>query len=65
MTRGYIFRKVNNIVAYLINSRKFLSRVHVIVRIERVVFVVITWFVGANNDISYGLSSVNFYEILY
>lgn len=65
MTRGYIIRKVNNIVAYLINSRKFLSRVHVIVSIERVVFVVITWFVGANNDILYGLSSVNFYEILY
>lgn len=65
MTRGYIIKKVNNIVAYLINSRKFLSRVHVIVRIERVVFVVITWFVGANNDISYGLSKVNFYEILY
>lgn len=54
MTRGYIIKKVNNIVAYLINSRKFLSRVHVIVRIERVVFVVITWFVGTNNDISYG-----------
>lgn len=42
MTGGYIIKKVNNIVAYLIISRTFLSRVHVIVKIERVVFVVIT-----------------------
>lgn len=65
MIRGYIIRKVNNIVVYLINSWKFLLCVYVIVRIERVVFVVIIWFVGVNNDILYGLFSVNFYEILY